>query len=107
MENDPGAVSVPEMRSQPLSADHQKILHRLKRANGQLGAVTAAIEAGGPSVEVVTQLAAAGGAIDKAGLALISIAMRECLTAPAGAQGAPAMQPLSLDEIRTLFLKLA
>ncbi|WP_427136613.1 metal-sensitive transcriptional regulator [Pseudarthrobacter sp. S9] len=72
----------------------------------------AAVESGADCGNVVTQLTAVRGALDKAGFELISTAMRDCLTAPADvftAGGAPsgllARKP-TLEEIRTLFLRM-
>ena len=58
----------------------RKIVNRLKRAQGQLGAVIAAVESGGDCRAVVTQLAAVTSALDKAGFQIIASAMKECLT---------------------------
>ena len=55
------------------------ILNRLRRASGQLGAVIAAVEAGASCREVVTQLSAVNSALERAGFAIISNAMKECL----------------------------
>ena len=54
----------------------RRVLNRLKRARGQLNAVIDAVESGGDCRSVVTQLAAVSGALDKAGFAIISSAMR-------------------------------
>ncbi|MGZ0069203.1 metal-sensitive transcriptional regulator [Microbacterium arborescens] len=58
----------------------RKVANRLKRAQGQLAAVIAAVEGGGDCRDVVTQLAAVSSAIDRAGFAIIATAMRECIT---------------------------
>ena len=58
----------------------RRILNRLKRARGQLNAVIDAVEAGGDCRTVVTQLAAVSSALDRAGFAVISSAMRDCAT---------------------------
>lgn len=91
-----------------VSGDQRRIVNRLGRAHGQLAAVITAIEAGGDCDDVVTQLSAVSGALDKAGFALISSAMRECFTDPAGGSEAVSKKrTLSLDEVRKLFLMLA
>ena len=46
------------------ATEQKKILNRLKRAQGQLSAVIAAVEGGGSRTEVVTQLAAVSSALD-------------------------------------------
>mgnify|MGYP000861056809 CR=1 FL=1 len=101
----------------------RKVANRLKRAQGQLAAVIAAVEGGGDCRDVVTQLAAVSSAIDRAGFAIIATAMRECITddeagfaasAPAadvGAEtdtGSPALPGrLTIAELEKLFLTLA
>lgn len=62
--------------------EKRRILHRLRRAHGQLAAVIAAVEDDKPCRDVVTQISAASKALDRAGVALISNAMRECLSEP-------------------------
>lgn len=61
----------------------RRTISRLKRANGQLTALIAAVESGAGCRNVVTQLSAVRGALDKARFELISTAMRDCLTVPA------------------------
>jgi DNA-binding FrmR family transcriptional regulator len=82
-------------------AEQKKILNRLKRAQGQLVAVIAAVEAGGSCKDVVTQLAAVSGALDKAGFAIVATAMRDCLS------GDDTENSLTVDELEKLFLSLA
>ncbi|WP_367880403.1 metal-sensitive transcriptional regulator [Schaalia sp. 19OD2882] len=55
-------------------------MNRLKRARGQLDGVIRAVEEGRDCKDVVTQLAAATSALQRAGFTVISSAMRECLT---------------------------
>lgn len=89
----------------------RKIANRLKRAQGQLTAVIAAVERGGDCRDVVTQLAAVSSAIDRAGFAIISTAMRECLTDDAAedgsASGTDGTNRLTVEELEKLFLNLA
>ncbi len=88
----------------------RRILNRLKRARGQLTAVIEAVEAGGDCRTVVTQLAAVSSALDRAGFAVISSAMRDCATDTAGGgtrQAADEGERLSFDELEKLFLSLA
>jgi DNA-binding FrmR family transcriptional regulator len=82
----------------------RKILNRLRRARGQLDAVIASVEAGGQCRDVVTQLAAVTSALDKAGFAIVSTAMRDCIVDPAGAAET---EGLTTDELQKLFLMLA
>ncbi|MFC5792043.1 metal-sensitive transcriptional regulator [Agromyces tardus] len=91
----------------------RRILNRLKRARGQLNAVIDAVEAGGDCRTVVTQLAAVSSALDRAGFAVISSAMRDCATdaADVDAEGADAAvdgkERLTFDELEKLFLSLS
>ncbi|MEV8241792.1 metal-sensitive transcriptional regulator [Microbacterium testaceum] len=89
----------------------RKIANRLKRAQGQLAAVIAAVERGGDCREVVTQLAAVSSAIDRAGFAIISTAMRECLVDETAESAAPSeadgSNRLTVEELEKLFLNLA
>lgn len=85
------------------SADAQKkILNRLRRARGQLDAVINAVESESHCRDVVIQLAAVTSALDKAGFAIISTALRECIDTEAGAGAGP-----TPDELEKLFLMLA
>lgn len=83
----------------------RKTANRLKRARGQLTAVIEAIEAGGDCRAVVTQLAAVSKAIDRAGFAVVSTAMRTCLTDGEAADRED--DRLSLEDLEKLFLTLA
>lgn len=80
----------------------RKIVNRLRRAQGQLAAVIAAVESGGECRDVVLQLAAVSKALDRAGFAIVSSALRNCLTQASGAEGT-----LTVDELEKLFLTLA
>ncbi len=94
----------------------RRILNRLKRARGQLNAVIDSVEEGADCRTVVSQLSAVTGALDKAGFAIISTAMRGCVSAeeqqsqaretdaPASATDAA---PLTVAELEKLFLSLA
>ncbi|GAA1773759.1 metal-sensitive transcriptional regulator [Agromyces lapidis] len=57
----------------------RRIANRLKRARGQLDAVIAAVESDADCRTVITRLATVTSALDKAGFAIISQAMQECL----------------------------
>ena len=88
-------------------ADSQrKIVNRLKRAQGQLAAVIAAVEAGNDCRAVVTQLSAVASAIDRAGFVIIASAMKDCVAQAPGDQSGDTEQ-LSVDELEKLFLTLA
>lgn len=86
-------------------ADAQRrILHRLRRARGQLDAVIAAVDEGRPCRDVVTQLAAVSRALDRAGFTIVSTALRECLADPEAAEAADG---ITAEELERLFLMLA
>ncbi|HEX9088433.1 MAG TPA: metal-sensitive transcriptional regulator [Arthrobacter sp.] len=112
-------VSLEQLPPGP-DAGSRRTVNRLKRARGQLSALIAAVESGADCRNVVTQLSAVRGALDKAGFELISTAMRDCLAGPADVAddvadavadagalrpGDPGRRP-TLEEIRTLFLSL-
>lgn len=80
----------------------RKIVNRLRRAQGQLTAVIAAVESGGECRDVVLQLAAVSKALDRAGFAIVSSALRNCLTQPTDTKNA-----LTVEELEKLFLTLA
>lgn len=83
--------------------DIRKVVNRLKRARGQLSAVIDAMEADADCRDVVIQLAAVGKAIDRAGFAVISTALRHCMTEDESAEeDAP-----TVGELEKLFLTLA
>lgn len=88
----------------------KKVANRLKRAQGQLAAVIAAVEGGGDCRDVVTQLAAVSSAIDRAGFAIVSTALRQCITEEDDTDAALAegRRPrLTVEELEKLFLTLA
>ncbi len=76
------------------------VLNRLRRAQGQLAGVIAMIESGRDCGDVVTQLAAASRALDRAGLKIVAAAMRQSLAA----SGEP---PMTEEQVERLFLILA
>ncbi len=55
-------------------------VNRLRRAQGQITGVIGMIEQGRSCEEVVTQLAAASRALDRAGFAIIATGLEHCLT---------------------------
>ena len=82
----------------------RRILNRLRRARGQLDAVIAAAESGESCRAVVTQLAAVSSALDRAGFAIISTAMKDCVADP---EGKSRSEDLTTEELEKLFLTLA
>ena len=79
--------------------DMKPVINRLRRAQGQLAAVTRMIEEGKDCKSVVTQLAAVSSALDTAGFSSIATALQQCMT-----QDDPSIDPAELDK---LFLSLA
>ena len=79
----------------------RKILHRLKRARGQLDAVIRAVESQGSCRDVVTQLAAVSKALDRAGFAIVATGLQQCLTNPEGDAS------VDVKKMEKLFLSLA
>jgi DNA-binding FrmR family transcriptional regulator len=85
-----------------LNASAQKeITHRLRRARGQIEGVITMLEAGRPCRDIVTQLAAAARALDKAGYKLIATSMQECLLADG------TDSDVTPEELEKLFISLA
>jgi DNA-binding FrmR family transcriptional regulator len=76
------------------------IIKRLKRAQGQLGAVVRMLEEGRDCEETVTQLAAANKAIDKAGYALIAAGLNECYRSGENSD-------IDLAKLEKIFLSIA
>ena len=76
------------------------VLNRLRRAQGQLAGVIAMIEAGRDCSDVVTQLAAASRALDRAGFKIVASGMRQCRTGDVDA-------PMTEEQLEKLFLALA
>ena len=77
------------------------VLNRLRRAQGQLAAVVRMIDEGRDCKDVVTQLAAVNRALDRAGFAVISSGLKQCLTEPNG------VDSVDTQALEKLFLSLA
>lgn len=78
-------------------------LTRLKRAQGQLGAVISMIESGDDCERVLTQLAAVCRALDKAGFKIISTGMRQCQAARERGEE----PPMTEEQLEKLFMAMA
>src|SRR4051794_7602182 len=85
----------------------KEITNRLRRARGQIDGVIGMIEAGRPCRDVVTQLAAASRALDRAGFKIVASGLRQCLAAEGAADGDDGDAGMSTDELEKLFLSLA
>ncbi len=77
------------------------VIKRLRRAQGQIGGVIKMIEEGRDCADVVTQLAAASRALDRAGFKIISTGLQQCALDGDGAAEADRAQ------LERLFLSLA
>ncbi len=61
------------------STELSPVVNRLKRAQGQLAAVTRMLEEGRDCKDIVTQLAAVSKALDRAGFAIIASGLEQCI----------------------------
>jgi DNA-binding FrmR family transcriptional regulator len=75
------------------------VINRLKRAQGQLAAVTRMLEERRDCKDVVTQLAAVSKALDRAGFAIIATGLEQCIIQED--------QTMDRKELEKLFLSLA
>lgn len=78
--------------------DLEGVVKRLQRAQGQLGGIVRMIQDGRECQDIVTQLAAVSKAVDRAGFALISAGLKECMLTGGDAD---------TGELERLFLSLA
>src|SRR5450631_927263 len=90
-------VTMVELNPEEMGA----VVNRLRRAQGQIGGVLRMIEEGRDCKEVVTQLAAVNHALDRAGFAIISSGLKQCLT------DADGQDSVDLKTLEKLFLSLA
>jgi CsoR family transcriptional regulator, copper-sensing transcriptional repressor len=77
------------------------VIRRLRRAQGQIGGVINMIEEGRDCADVVTQLAAASRALDRAGFKIIATGMQQCALNGDGTSDA------DREQLERLFLSLA
>jgi DNA-binding FrmR family transcriptional regulator len=76
-----------------------EVIARLRRARGQIDGVINMIETGRNCKEIVTQLAAASKALDRAGFKIVASGIRQCTNEDNA--------PMTADELEKLFLSLA
>jgi DNA-binding FrmR family transcriptional regulator len=81
--------------------DLEHVTKRLRRAHGQIGGVLRMIEEGRDCEDIVTQIAAVSRAIDRAGVAIISTGLKQCLLDSGG------VDTLDSAKMEKLFLSLA
>jgi len=60
-------------------AELKAVLNRLRRAQGQISGVIRMLEEGQDCADVVTQLAAASRALDRAGFSIIATGLQKCV----------------------------
>ena len=97
----PPGVSIVDLVNIP-QPELAATVRRLRRIEGQIAGIVRMLEDGRDCSEVVTQLAAASRALDRAGFAVVSTGMRECsLTADAAAREA------DIRALERAFLSLA
>ena len=77
------------------------VITRLRRAQGQIGGVIKMIEEGRDCADVVTQLAAASRALNRAGFKIIATGLEQCAANTDGTAEADRAQ------LEKLFLSLA
>src|SRR5215211_5695985 len=80
----------------------QEVMNRLRRAQGQIGGIIAMIDEGRNCADIVTQLAAASRAIDRAGFKIVASGMRQCQDAELRGED----PPLTKEQMEKLFLAL-
>ena len=83
--------------------DAAAVVTRLRRARGQLDGVIAMIEAGRDCSDIVTQLAAASKAVDRAGFAVVACGLEACAQAEARGEE----PPMDRHRLEKLFMSLA
>ncbi|ANP56442.1 metal-sensitive transcriptional regulator [Streptomyces griseochromogenes] len=88
-------------------AELKSVLNRLRRAQGQISGVIRMIEEGRDCEEVVTQLAAASRALDRAGFAIIATGLQRCIAdMESGAKSGEDPEQMRA-RLERLFLSLA
>ena len=79
----------------------EAIVKRIKRAQGQLGAVARMLEEGRSCDEIITQMSAVSKAVNTAAFALISSSLKQCIVEDKSNSDAVSAQ------LQKLFLTLA
>ena len=81
----------------------EDVLKRLKRVEGQIRGIQQMLADGRDCRDVVTQMSAAGKALEQAGFKLVASGLTYCLTNPDEA----AKDGYDVDEVQKMFMKLA
>ncbi|MET7354955.1 metal-sensitive transcriptional regulator [Streptomyces mirabilis] len=88
-------------------AELRSVLNRLRRAQGQIAGVIRMIEEGRDCEDVITQLAAASRALDRAGFAIIATGLQQCVVDADSKDGRDGSQEQMRARLEKLFLSLA
>jgi DNA-binding FrmR family transcriptional regulator len=81
----------------------EDLLKRLKRVEGQVRGIQQMLTDGRECRDVVTQISAAGKALEQAGFKLVASGLTYCLQHPEQATA----EGYDVDEVQKLFMKLA
>lgn len=84
------------------AAELDAVIKRLQRAQGQIGGIIRMIQEGRECRDIITQFAAVSKAIDRAGFAVLSQSLQQCLIA---SEGDP--NKMDIEDLENLFLSLA
>ncbi|MFF4874403.1 metal-sensitive transcriptional regulator [Streptomyces sp. NPDC090109] len=88
-------------------AELKAVLNRLRRAQGQIAGVIRMIEEGRDCEEVVTQLAAASRALDRAGFSIVATGLQQCLAGTEDGGRSREDRDEMRGRLERLFLSLA
>ncbi len=81
----------------------EEVIRRLRRIEGQVGGIIRMLQERRDCADIVTQLAAASRALDRAGFKLLATGMQQCMAASAAGE----VEPMSPEQMEKLFLSLA
>lgn len=81
----------------------EDLLKRLRRIEGQVRGIQQMLVDGRQCRDVVTQISAAGKALDQAGFMLVASGLTYCLAHPEEAAG----EGYDIDDLQKMFMKLA
>jgi len=79
------------------------LLKRLRRVEGQIRGIQQMLKDGRECRDVVTQISAAGRALDQAGFKLVASGLTYCLNQPEQS----AREGYDVEDVQRMFLKLA
>lgn len=84
------------------AADMDAVIKRLQRAQGQIGGIIRMIQEERECRDIITQFAAVSKAIDRAGFAVLSHSLQQCVLQ---SDGDPSR--MDIEDLESLFLSLA